>query len=54
MLKNLLKIGKQLSKPEQKFVIGGRNCRICYSNNGGAYNASDPNCWGCPLPVPQE
>ena len=56
MLKDLTKIKGivLIDNKSQKMLNGGEgNCRLCYLNNGGAYNVNDPNCWGCPLPEPQ-
>ncbi|CAM1344235.1 hypothetical protein [Tenacibaculum amylolyticum] len=50
----ILNLGKSLNKKEQKTINGGTNCQICYANNAGLYNPSDPYCDGCPLPVPHE
>ena len=52
MLKQILKINgaKKLNTKSQKVILGGGNCRLCYSNNNGAYNHDDPNCWGCDIP----
>ena len=57
MLNQLLKIqgAKKLNTKNQKFILGGHAlCSICYGNYGGGVDMSDPNCWGCPLPVPHE
>ncbi|WP_165872141.1 hypothetical protein [Tenacibaculum sp. M341] len=50
MKKSILNLGTTLNKKQQQSINGGSNCRACYANNGGAYNSSDRNCWGCPLP----
>ena len=54
MKKSIRNLGKPLNKKQQKQINGGGSCQLCYSANGGMYNALDPNCQECLLPVPHE